>query len=74
VDPDVVAYFNSFWTYESLQDRRIELLLDILTTLDSIRLKTSLGFYLIKKRYAEKFERRLTKSLRNVCQSALFDL
>jgi hypothetical protein len=38
VETDVVEYFNSFWTYETLQDRRIELLLDIFETLrfDSI--------------------------------------
>jgi len=33
VDADVVKYFNSFWTYETLQDRRVELLLDIFETL-----------------------------------------
>lgn len=33
METDVVGYFNSFWTYETLQDRRIELLLDIFETL-----------------------------------------
>lgn len=30
IDPNLVEYFNSFWTYESLQERRVGLLMDIL--------------------------------------------
>jgi len=74
VDADVVAYFNSFWTYETLQDRRIELPWIFCRRLGSIRLRTSSGLNLIKKRYVMKFERRRIKSSRNACPSGLFDL
>ncbi|MFC7250171.1 DUF262 domain-containing protein [Halomicroarcula sp. GCM10025324] len=34
LDDEITEYFNSFWTYEAMKDRRVELLLDVLKTLE----------------------------------------
>lgn len=33
IDPELAEYFNSFWTYEMMKERRVELLLDVIETL-----------------------------------------
>jgi len=68
VDRDVVAYFDSFWTYESLQDRRIDLLLDILMTLSFDSVDDEFGIASnpevvrreIKEKTDQEFEKRLS--------------
>jgi hypothetical protein len=68
VDADVVAYFNSFWTYETLQDRRIELLLDILPTLGFYSFEDEFGIESdqeevrqeIREKTDQEFEKRLS--------------
>jgi len=68
VDADVVAYFNSFWTYETLQDRRIELLLDILSTLGFDSFEDEFGIesdqeevrHEIREKTDQEFEKRLS--------------
>ncbi len=63
-----MAYFNSFWTYETLQDRRIELLLDILTTLGFDSFEDEFGIESdqdevrqeIREKTDQKFEKRLS--------------
>lgn len=68
VDAEVVAYFNSFWTYETLQDRRIELLLDILTTLGFDSFEDEFGIESdqegvrqeIREKTDQEFEKRLS--------------
>jgi len=68
VDADVVAYFNSFWTYETLQDRRIELLLDILSTLGFDSFVDEFGIesdqdevrHEIREKTDQEFEKRLS--------------
>ncbi len=68
VDVDVVKYFNSFWTYETLQDRRVELLLDIFETLrfDSITDEFGIESDMdqvrrnIRKKTDQEFETRLS--------------
>lgn len=68
VDNELVDHFNGFWTYESLQDRRIDLIIDILESLsfdeidDEFGLKS--GFEevraYIEDQTSEEFEKRLS--------------
>ena len=68
VDNDIVAYFNSFWTYRSLQNRRIELLLDILKTLSFDSVEDEFGIVSdqdqvrqeIEQKTEQEFEKRLS--------------
>jgi len=68
VNVEVVAYFNSFWTYETMQDRRVELLLDILTTLGFDSFKNEFGIESdqkevrqeIREKTDQEFEKRLS--------------
>lgn len=43
VDPHLVDYFNSLWTYEALQDRRVGLLEDILAIVEFGQLDDEFG-------------------------------
>jgi len=68
VDDDVVAYFDSFWTYESLQDRRVELVLDVLSTLGFDSVDDEFGVASdreavrreLREKTAQEFEKRLS--------------
>jgi hypothetical protein len=68
IDEDLREYFNSFWTYESLKDRRISLLLDILETLQFGSRPDEFGLASVRERVVQElrektedeFERRLS--------------
>ena len=68
IDQDLREYFNSFWTYESLKDRRVSLLLDILETLQFESRPDEFGLASdqervvqdIREKTADEFERRLS--------------
>ena len=68
VDEDVVAYFNAFWNYESLQDRRVDLLFDILMTLVFDSIEDEFGIVAdqervrreIREKTDQEFEKRLS--------------
>jgi uncharacterized protein with ParB-like and HNH nuclease domain len=68
VDDEVVTYFNSFWNYEALQERRIDLLLDILGTLqfdntdDEFGIKSDIKQVRqdISRKTEQEFEKRLS--------------
>jgi hypothetical protein len=70
IDEDLCEYFNSFWTYESLEDRRVSLLLDILETLQFEPTPDEFGLASDRKgvaeelgeKVADEFDRRLSVS------------
>lgn len=43
VDTELVDYFNSIWTYESMQERRVDLLIDILKIVEFDQLSDEFG-------------------------------
>lgn len=72
IDGEIASYFNSFWTFESMQERRVELLLDILECLsfdelteDEFGLKTDSNQVEMKIREdtRNEFNDRLSMSL-----------
>lgn len=68
IDQDLIEYFNSFWTYETLQDRRVNLILDILDTLAFTEINDEFGLEnnpeeireIIESQTKEEFEKRLS--------------
>lgn len=68
IDPDLIEYFNSIWTYESLQERRVELLMDILEIVGFEQLSNEFGLETERRRVRERvqtqtkreFEKRLS--------------
>lgn len=68
VDNELVEHFNGFWTYETLQDRRIGLIIDILESLSFDEINDEFGLksdseevrdYIEEQTY-EEFEKRLS--------------
>lgn len=68
VDSELVEHFNSFWTYETLQDRRVDLIMDVLEVLvfdeidDEFNLESdpeAVSCH-IQEQTNEAFERRLS--------------
>ncbi len=68
IDEDLRKYFNSFWTHESLKDRRVSMLLDILETLqfesrpDEFGLESDRDQVVqeLREQTTDEFERRLS--------------
>ncbi|WP_336134192.1 DUF262 domain-containing protein [Natronomonas amylolytica] len=68
VDTELVKYFNSMWTYESLQERRVGLLVDILEIVGFDQLSDEFGLKSEPERVREQirtqteqeFEKRLS--------------
>lgn len=68
VDNELIEYFNSFWTYQTLQDRRVDVIVDILETLSFVELDDEFGIEsnpneirdYIEVQTAEEFEKRLS--------------
>lgn len=68
IDSELVDFFNSFWTFESLKDRRVDVLLDILETLELEELSDEFGLETeperveskIRQQTEEEFENRLS--------------
>lgn len=68
IDEDLREYFNSFWTYESLKDRRVSLLLDILETLQFESRPDEFGLASdrervvreVREKTVDEFERRIS--------------
>ncbi|WP_158250855.1 DUF262 domain-containing protein [Haloferax marisrubri] len=68
IEEDLREYFNSFWTYESMKDRRVSILVDILETLNFESRPDEFGLASDRERVkqelqdmtADEFERRLS--------------
>jgi uncharacterized protein with ParB-like and HNH nuclease domain len=68
VDADLVAYFNSIWTYERLKERRVGLILDILDIVGFEQLHDEFGLETdreqlqktIRSQTEREFEKRLS--------------
>ncbi len=68
IDPTLSAYFNSIWTYESLQERRVGLLMDILEILGFEQRSDEFGLETEREQVRERirmqteqeFEKRLS--------------
>jgi hypothetical protein len=68
VDEELVGYFNSLWSYESLQERRVGLLLDILDIVGFKQLDDEFGLETehdqvreqIRTQTEQEFEKRLS--------------
>ena len=68
IDPILADYFNSLWTYESLQNRRVGLLVDILDIVEFEQLEDEFGVVSdrdgvrerIRKQTELEFEKRLS--------------
>ena len=72
IDPEIVEYFDSFWTYEKMQKRRVGLLLNVVHTLSFDEVKDEFGLEegrttveeRVRSQTKEEFRKRL--SLRTV--------
>ena len=68
IDPILIEYFNSFWTYEGLQDRRVDLLEDTLSIVEFEQLDDEFGLVAdrdgireqIHRQTEQEFEKRLS--------------
>jgi hypothetical protein len=74
VDADVVAYFNSFWTYTALQNRRIEFLLEILTTLGFDLCEDEFGIEFDQEVVRQEIREKTDKEFENVFRSDFSEL
>lgn len=68
VDTELVDYFNSIWTYESMQERRVDLLIDILEIVEFDQLRDKFGLKTeaeqvrdqVRSQTDQEFEKRLS--------------
>ncbi|MDG5761344.1 DUF262 domain-containing protein [Natronococcus sp. A-GB1] len=68
IDQDLTDYFNSLWTYDTLQDRRVDLIIDLLDALSFDVLDDEFGLEenredvraYIREQTEDEFEKRLT--------------
>jgi len=68
VEPTITDYFNSIWTYEAMQDRRVDLLEDTFSILEFDQVDDEFGLVAdseavregIRRQTAQEFEKRLS--------------